>query len=84
MDKPNGLVYLKITVYFADVKVDPKLQEQMHWFASSDIPYSQMHEVTGQWLTPILEKKPGVLTAIIRVSQPGDHTVDKVTEFVIS
>ncbi len=83
MDKPTGLVDLKLTVYFADVTEDPRLQEQMHWFAPSDIPYSQMHEATGKWL-PIIIEKPGLLTATIKVSQPGDHTVGKVTEFTIS
>jgi hypothetical protein len=31
MDKPSGLVDLKITIYFADVKENPNLQKQMHW-----------------------------------------------------
>src|SRR5438552_2068242 len=41
MDKPTGLVDPKITIYFADIKEEPPLQEQMHWFAPSNIPYAQ-------------------------------------------
>ncbi|HSX05374.1 MAG TPA: NUDIX hydrolase [Candidatus Saccharimonadales bacterium] len=83
MDKPTGLVDLKITVYFADVTGNPILQEQMHWFAPSDIPYSQMHEATGKWL-PIILKMPELLTATIKVAQPGHHTAGKVIEFTVS
>jgi hypothetical protein len=36
MDKPEGMVDLKITVYFAQIEEEPVLQEHMHWFASSD------------------------------------------------
>ena len=83
MDKPTGLVDLKITIYFADVKEYPKLQKQMHWFAPSDIPYPQMHDATSNWL-PIILEKPELLTATIKVSQPGDHTAGKVTEFTVN
>lgn len=83
MDKPTGLVDLKITIYFADVEKTPNLQQQMHWFAPNDIPYSQMHEATGKWF-PIILEKPELLTATIKVSQPGDHNTGKVTEFTIN
>ena len=83
MDKPTGLIDLKVTVYFADVMEDPKLQQQMCWFSPSDIPYSQMHDATGKWL-PIILEKPELLTATIKVSQPGNHTAGKVTEFTVS
>jgi hypothetical protein len=83
MNKPTGLVDLKITIYFADITETPVMQEQMRWFAPSDIPYKQMHEATGKWL-PIILESPELLTATIRVDQPGDHTVGKVTEFIIN
>jgi hypothetical protein len=47
MDKPTGLVDLKITIYFADIEEEPSLQEQMHWFSPGDIPYVQIHPATG-------------------------------------
>lgn len=83
MDKPTGLVDLKITIYFADIAEEPILQEQMHWFAPDAIPYSQMHEATGKWL-PIILKHPALLRATVKISQPGHHTAGKVTEFTVT
>jgi len=83
IDKPTGLVDLKVIVYFADITDDKILEERMHWFASSDIPYSQMHEATRKWLPIILENHTQ-LKATIMVAQPGDHTSGKVTEFTVN
>ena len=55
----------------------------MQWFAPSEIPYLQIHEATGKWL-PIILNKPDLLTATIKVAQPGNHTAGKVTEFTIN
>ena len=82
MDKPTGLVDLKIVVYFADIEDDPSLQEQMHWFASDDVPYNQMHPATGKWL-PLLLAGQVPLKATIKVHQPGHHTKGKVTDFAV-
>lgn len=81
--KPTGLVDLKVTVYFAAVAEDLKLQETMQWFVPSDVPYARMHDATGKWLPVILEHSR-LLVATIRVEQPGDHTKGKVTEFTVS
>ena len=82
MDKPTGLVDLKITIYFADIEKEPALQEQMHWFAPDDIPYKQIHPATGKWL-PLLLGGHIPLKATIKVYQPGHHTKGKVTAFTI-
>ncbi|HSX30326.1 MAG TPA: NUDIX hydrolase [Candidatus Saccharimonadales bacterium] len=82
MDKPTGLVDLKITIYFADIEEEPLLQEQMHWFAPDDVPYAQIHPATGKWL-PLLLAGQIPLKATIKVHQPGHHTKGKVTEFTV-
>lgn len=82
IDKPTGLVDLKITIYFADVTEEPSLQEQMHWFTPGDVPYAQMHPATGKWL-PLLLNGQVPLLATIKVHQPGDHTKGVVTEFTV-
>ena len=82
MDKPTGLVDLKIAIYFANIKEEPSLQEQMHWFAPDDIPYAQIHPATGKWL-PLLLAGQIPLRATIKVHQPGHHTKGKVTEFTV-
>jgi hypothetical protein len=83
IDKPTGLVDLKITVYFADIEQEPSLQEQMYWFAAIDVPYVQMHPATGKWLPLILSGHTPLL-ATIKVHQPGDHTAGQVTSFVVN
>lgn len=82
MDKPTGLVDLKITVYFADIDAEPWLQEQMHWFAADEVPYGQIHPATGKWL-PLLLGGKVPLRAAVKVHQPGHHAKGKVTEFTV-
>jgi hypothetical protein len=83
MDKPTGLVNLKITIYFADFKEEPSLQEQMQWFAPNKVPYKRMHPATGKWLPLVLSGHTPLL-ATIKVHQPGDHTAGQVTSFVVN
>ncbi|MEI6481621.1 MAG: hypothetical protein WCO19_04975 [Candidatus Saccharibacteria bacterium] len=80
INKPDGLVDLDVTAYFADVDEDLSLPEHTNWFPIDAIPYSKMHVATGKWL-PIILKKSSLLKAEIRVEQPGDHTKGIVTEF---
>lgn len=83
IDKSEGLVDLKITIYFAEVTSGSIEAENTEWFELSNIPYKQMHQATGKWL-PILLGKPELLKATIRVNQPGDHTSGEVSEFTIN
>lgn len=82
MNKPTGLVDLKITIFFADILEEPELQEQMHWFTPSEVPYDQMHPATGKWL-PLLLNGQVPLKATIKVDQPGHHTQGTITEFTV-
>jgi len=80
INKPNGLIDLDVTVYFAVVEHDLHLPDRAKWFMTSKIPYTNMHEATGMWL-PLLLTRTDNVEAQIKVEQPADHTEGKVTEF---
>ncbi len=80
INKPSGMVHLKVTVYFANIAETLKLQRNMYWFQPNDIPYKEMHPATGKWL-PLIINQSGLLTATVKINQPEDHTSGKVTEF---
>lgn len=82
MNKPTGLVDLKITIFFADIVEELKLQEQMHWWSPNEVPYDQMHKATGKWL-PLLLDGHVPLKATIKVDQPGHHTEGTIAEFTV-
>ena len=81
INKPTGLVDLRITIYFADVTADPPMRKTMQWFKPTGIPYAQMHPATGKWL-PLLLNGQVPLEATVKVNQQGDHTKGIVTEFI--
>lgn len=83
INKPTGLVDLRLTVYFADITDEPPLRPTMHWFAPADIPYKEMHPATGKWL-PLLLDGHVPLQATVHVEQKGDHTTGVVTDFTLN
>jgi hypothetical protein len=83
IDKPSGLVDLDTTIYFANVGDKSLDSKNAKWFEVSQIPYAQMHAATSKWL-PILIEKKALVTATIRVDQPGGHTQGSVAEFTVN
>jgi hypothetical protein len=84
INKPDGLVDLRISVYFADTDDELAVTGQMDWFDQDDVPYNHMHPATAKWLPIILVKPAELLTATVKAEQPGHHTTGKVTSFVVN
>jgi hypothetical protein len=84
INKPSGLVDLRVSVYFAHTKSELPLAEHISWFLPSQIPYDQIHPATGKWLPLLLTERTATLRATIEVEQPGDHTTGTVTQFKVA
>lgn len=81
IEKPDAFVELNVIVYFVEVAKEQINTDNFRWFTQQKIPYSNMHAATQQWL-PILLNKPKLLTATIRIHQPGTHSTGEIKEFL--
>ncbi len=81
IDKPSGVVDLRVTVFLIELPMNSDVPQNCTWFEQEDIPYNKMHPATAMWLPEILGGNGDTVHADICVSQPKTHNKGIVTKF---